>query len=277
MSKETEGFEVDGIIGFEVFRRFVVRIDYGAGTMTFIDRARFDPRGAGTPIPFRFYDHNPQVDGRVGSIPARLDIDTGSRSEVDLTTPFVEHARLRELYPGGVTALTGWGVGGAVRSHVVRLPALSLGPLVVAGPVASLSASRGGSFSDANLEGNVGSGLLKRFVVTFDYGRQRMYLARRDPPPADAGSFDRSGMWINLGADGFVVVDVAAGSPAEQAGVAVGDVVTAIDGRAAGTLDLSDARQSLRVPVAGTQVRLDLSHEGAARRVEITLRDQIPP
>jgi len=276
MSKETEGFEVDGMIGFEVFRRFVVRIDYGAGTMTIIDPARFDARGAGTAIPFRFYDHNPQVEGRVGAMPARLNIDTGSRSEVDLTTPFVARARLREAYAGGVSALTGWGVGGAVRSEVVRLPSLGLGSVQVDRPVGSLSATRGGSFSDANYEGNVGTGLLKRFVVTFDYAHQRMYLARRDPAPADAGTFDRSGLWINLGADGFVVVDVAAGSPAERAGVAVGDVVTAIDGRTTGSLGLSDARERLRVPPAGTRVRLDLARDGAARSVEITLADQIP-
>ena len=43
-------------------------------------------------IPFVFYDHLPLVDGAVGDLPARFDIDTGSRSEVDLTGAFREGA-----------------------------------------------------------------------------------------------------------------------------------------------------------------------------------------
>ena len=274
-SKETEGFLVGGMIGFEVLRRFVVRIDYGALTMTLIDPARFDPREAGTPIPFRFYDHNPQVEGRFGDVPGRFHIDTGSRSEVDLTTPFVTRARLREAYPRGVLAVSGWGVGGPVKSYVVRGRSLTLGSVTVDTPVAGLSTSRAGSFSDPNYDGNVGTGLLKRFTVTFDYARQLMYLEPRVPPPADAGTFDQSGLWINLAAEGFAIVDVAAGSAGEHAGLAVGDVIAAIDGQAAATLTLSDARMRLRVSPAGTVVRLDVVRGGVTRVVDVTLRSQL--
>ena len=105
-SRHTEGFEVGGMIGFEFFRRFAVRIDYGRGTMTIMDPARFDPKDAGTPIHFLFYDHMPQVEGRFGDLPGRFDIDTGSRSEVDLTTPFVERASLRNAYPDACMSST---------------------------------------------------------------------------------------------------------------------------------------------------------------------------
>ena len=274
-AKETEGFEVGGMIGFEFFRRFVVRIDYGALTMTVIDPARFDARGAGVPIAFRFYDHQPQVDGRFGKLPARFDIDTGSRTEVDLTTPFVERAKLREAYPKAVLAIDGWGVGGPVKSYVARGDSLTLGSVRVDGPVVSLSTSKGGSFSDANYEGNVGSGLLKRFVVTFDYAHQRMYLARRVPPPVDAGTFDQSGLWINLAADGFAVVDVASGSPGEEAGLAVGDVITALDAQPASALALSDARMLLRARPPGTVVHVAYVRGGVARQADMTLRSQL--
>jgi hypothetical protein len=274
-STETEGFVVGGMIGFEVFRRFVVRIDYGALTMTLIDPARFDPRDAGTPIPFRFYDHNPEVEGRFGDVPGRFHIDTGSRSEVDLTTPFVTRARLHEAYPRGVLAVSGWGVGGPVKSYVVRVRSLTLGSVTVDAPVAGLSTSRAGSFSDPNYEGNVGTGLLKRFTVTFDYAHRRMYLEARVPPPADAGTFDQSGLWINLASEGFAIVDVAAGSAGDEAGLAVGDVITAIDGQVAATLTLSDARMRLRVPPAGTVVHLQVVRANVARGVDIALRSQL--
>ena len=274
-SSATEGFEVGGMIGFEFFRRFVVRIDYGGRAMTIIDPARFDPRNAGIPLRFRFYDHVPQVDGRFGGLPGRFDIDTGSRTEVDLTTPFVERARLRDAYPGGVLAVDGWGVGGPVKSHVVRGKSLTLGTVTVAGPVASLATAKAGSFSDANYEGNVGSGFLKRFVVTFDYAHQVIYLKPLGTPPIDAGTFDKSGMWINLGDGGFRIADVAAGSPANDAGLMVGDIIVAIDGKTAVSIALSEAREMLRMRPDGTVVRLDIMRAGTPSACAIALRSQL--
>lgn len=274
-SKEIEGLQVGGMMGFELFRRFAVRIDYGALTMTIVDPRRFDAADAGTAIPFRYYDHLPQVDGSFDGMPARFDIDTGSRSEVTLTTPFVERMALRESYPHGVLAVDGWGVGGPVKSYVVRGKTLMLGTVTVSAPVTSLSTARRGSFSDANYEGNIGSGLLKRFVVTFDYAHQRMYLKPLATPPDDAGTFDKSGMWINLAGDGFVVADVAKGGAAEAAGIVAGDVIAAIDGRSADEMTLSDARRLLRTRPDGTIVTADLIRGGVRSSVALTLHSRL--
>lgn len=274
-ARQTEGFEVGGMIGFEFFRRFAVRIDYQAGTMTIIDPARFDPEGAGTPIRFLFYDHVPQVEGRFGDLPGRFAIDTGSRSEIDLTTPFVERAGLRDAYPGGVLVVSGWGVGGPVRSHVVRGKSLTLGPVTVANPVASLSTAKAGSFSDANYEGNVGSGFLKRFVVTFDYAHQVMFLKPIVPPPADAGTFDKAGMWINVGNGGFEIADVADGGAAKEAGLVVGDIIIAIEGKPAASLTLSEARELFRMRPDGTLVHVDVVRSGTPATVALALRSRL--
>ncbi len=270
-----EGISVDGMVGFELFARFAVQLDYGAKTMTVSDFSSFDPRGAGTAVPFKFYDHLPAVRGVIDGLPARFDIDTGSRSELDITSPFVERQGLRERYRPGISAITGWGVGGAARSYVVRVPSLSLGSVKVRSVVAGLSESKAGSFSDPNYEGNIGSGLLKRFVATFDYSRQTMYLKPLEPQPADAGSFDRSGLWINALDGGFEVENVAPGGPAEQAGVLKGDVITAIDGKAARAEELSDARTLLRSLPAGTTVELILLRAGNPQVARVRLRDLI--
>jgi hypothetical protein len=263
------------MVGFELFRRLAVRIDYGAQTITFMDPARFDPAGAGEALPFKFYDHMPQVVGRVADLPARFNIDTGSRSEVDLTSPFVARDGLKAKFGKGVDALTGWGAGGAVIAHVVRLPSLSLGPVEIAKPTGELSEAKGGSFSDPNYEGNIGSALLKRFVVTFDYARQRMYLKRIEPQPADAGAFDRSGMWINAADGGFKVTSLSKGGAAEAAGLQAGDVIVAIDGAPAVADHLSDARALLRDRAAGSRVELDVRRGVETHKVALVLRDQV--
>jgi hypothetical protein len=273
--KEIEGLPVDGMLGFEVFARFAVRLDYGAQTMTLWRFDRFDPKGAGTAVPFVFYDHLPNVRGRIDDIPARLDIDTGSRVEIDVTSPTVARLNLRARYTPGISTITGWGVGGASRSYVVRIPSLSLGPVTAKSVVAGLSEAKGGSIADPNYEGNVGSGFLKRFVVTFDYAHQVMYLKPIEPAPADAGRFDRSGLWINAADDGFTVTAVAAASPAAEAGVAAGDLIAAIDGKPARPEGLSDARQALRALPPGTKVRLTVRRGGETREVTVVLRDLI--
>ena len=140
---------------------------------------------------------------------------------------------------------------------------------------AGLSEAKGGSISDPNYEGNVGSALLKRFVVTFDYAHQVMYLRRIQPTPPDVGTFDRSGLWINAKNGGYEVTDVAKGSAGAEAGVAVGDVITAIDGAPAVDEQLYAARRRLRDEPAGTKVVLTVKRGGETRAVTLTLRDQI--
>ncbi len=270
-----EGISVDGMVGFEMFRRFAVQIDYGRDLLIITDPTRFDPTGAGTAIPFVFYDHLPMVRGSLADLPARFDIDTGSRSELDITGPFVAAHELRARFSKGVSAVTGWGMGGPSRSYVVRLPSLTLGGVQVSSPVAGLSEDKGGSISDPNYEANIGSGLLKRFVVTFDYAHQMMYLRPIAPPPVDAGRFDRSGLWINSGPDGYVVTDVAANGPAERAGIQVGDVITRLDGTPSRFDGLSDVRTLLRARPAGTRIELEVKHGNETRKTALVLRDQI--
>jgi hypothetical protein len=270
-----EGIIVDGMVGFELFRRFAVQIDYGLHTLTFTDPARFDPRGTGTAIPFKFYDHLPMIEGRIGELPARFDIDTGSRSEITITGPFVALHQLRSRFSKGVNAVTGWGVGGPSRSYAVRLPSVSLGGVQVEDAIGDLSADHGGSMSDANYDGNIGSGLLQRFVVTFDYAHQLLYLKPLAPAPIDAGRFDRSGLWINAGPKGYVVADVAPGGPAEHAGIAVGDIITSIEGKRCPAEDLANARLQFRARPAGSEINLTLERGTARKTATLILRDQV--
>jgi PDZ domain/Aspartyl protease len=270
-----EGIQIDGMIGFEYFSRFAVRLDYGARTMTTTQFAHFDAKDAGTAVPFKFYDHLPQVTGSIDGVPALLDIDSGARNEIVVTAPFVARHKLRTRYVKGVSAITGWGMGGPSRSYVARIPSVTLHGIEVDDVVASLSEAKGGSFSDANFDGNIGSGLLKRFAVTFDYSQQMMYLKRLAQQPADAGHFDRSGMWINAATGAYEVKSIAANSPAAQAGLAEGDLITSLNGQRAVAERLSDARSMLRSLPAGTEVSVTFTRGGTERRTTLKLRDQI--
>jgi hypothetical protein len=273
--KSIEGIPVDGMVGFELVRRMVTTIDYGHQTLTFTDPARFTPKDSGVRVPFVFYDHLPDVRGTLGDLPATFTIDTGSRSELDIMSPFVMNHQLRARFSKGTSAVTGWGVGGPSRDYVVRLPAMKLGTVEVEGVAAGLSDAKGGSISNPNESANVGSALLKRFVVTFDYAHQVMYLKRITPTPPDVGTFDRSGLWINAKSGGYEVTDVAKGSAGDQAGLAIGDVITAVDGKPVQDAELSAVRRKWREGAPGTEVHLTVRRAAQDRPVVLTLRDQI--
>ena len=132
-----------------------------------------------------------------------------------------------------------------------------------------------GAFADPNYQGNVGSGLLKRYRVTFDYGHQTMYLKPLQPPPTDVGVFDRAGFWLNQSPAGFKIMDLTAGGAAAASGLKVGDEITAVDGVAAKDVDLPGLRKRLRDQPPGTPVKLDILAGGQSRQVTLTLRDQI--
>ncbi|WP_261300153.1 aspartyl protease family protein [Sphingomonas alpina] len=276
---DVEGLQLGGMLGSEFLERFVVMIDYGAAAMTLIDPDRVTPaerQSFGTAVPMRFYIDMPQIDGAIDGRATRLDIDTGARDEVTVTSPFVAAHDLRSRYPGGVTMTTGWGVGGPSRTYTVRARAVALGPVVVPRPIIGLSAAKRGSFSDAAYGGNVGSGLLKRFVTTFDYARRTLYLkplARIDP---DTGRFDRAGMWLNARPDGLEIMDLLPGGPADQAGLRAGDRVTMIGDVSYRDRTLSEMRRSLKLAPITTPVTIRYLRAGAEGVTTVQPRDLIP-
>ena len=265
-----EGAPMPGLVGFEIFKRFVVGIDYAHRrlTLTLPDAFR-EPASGVTWLPFQFKGRTPQVQGEIDGIAGTFDIDTGSRASLDLMTPFVEKNGLVARYDAKTEAVTGWGVGGPARGRLARAKMLKLGSVEIPDVVTTMSLQKKGAFTDVYAAGNVGAGVLRRFALTFDYGRRRIGFAPSSEPVKEG--FDRSGMWINAGTGGFDVVDVTAGGPAEKAGLHAGDKIVAVDGAPASSLSLSDLRRRLRTDPPGTPVRVKLVSSGGAPEREATI------
>jgi membrane-associated protease RseP (regulator of RpoE activity) len=215
-----------------------------------------------------------EVSGSIGGLAATFDIDTGARTSVGLNSPFVQRHALRARFKPSIEAVTGWGLGGATRGTVARVRELKIGTLGIPDVVVDMSLPRQGVLSHAAPSGNLGSGLLKRFVVTFDYARQRVFLrTRTDVAQRDA--YDRAGLWLNRARTGFRVEGVVAGSPAAAAGLLPGDHVVAVDGRPWASLELHALREMLRELPAGTVVGISVVRGEARRDVALTLRNLI--
>jgi hypothetical protein len=266
-----EGVGMPGMVGFETFRRFVTRVDYGAGTITLIKQSAFDPKDAGVAIPFAFNGNDIDAPATYDGIKGLFTIDTGSRASLTLNGPFVAK---NNIAPKGksMAGVTGWGVGGPTRSIALRGGTLMLGTMAVGAPVVELSTDKGGAFAETATSGNIGSGVLKRFIVTLDYEHTTMYLKPAAVHVADLDTFDRAGMWFNEGGEGYSVVEVADGTPAASAGLKAGDEITAVDGKPAKSIPLYEMRRRLRDEAQGTVVTFTVKGKG---KVKVTLKDLI--
>jgi len=269
-----EGLPMQGLIGYEVFKRFVVKVDYERNELTLILPESFEYRGSGTAVPFKFNGSIPQVEGEIDDIAGKFDIDTGSRASLSLLAPFAEKNDLKTKYAAKVEAVTGWGLGGAARGLVTRGKVLKLGSVTIGNPVTELSLQRKGAFTDPYVAGNVGAGVLKRFNIIFDYGRQQL-IFERNANDAKPDAYDRAGMWINLKDGAFEVVDVTAGGPAAAAGIKAGDKILAVDGKLPVQLSLPAARVKFKSDPPGTRVKLTVESGGKKREVTIVLRDLV--
>ncbi|MBV9408378.1 MAG: aspartyl protease family protein [Candidatus Eremiobacteraeota bacterium] len=267
----SSGKPVDGLIGFEVLARFVTTFDYGKNQVVL--RTSPAPDAGGTTIPFTFNGQHMMIDCAIGGVAGSCIVDTGSRSALSVTSPFL--AAHPTLLPANATAVgaNGFGVGGPSLGRLGRTT-LQLAGFTVPDVIADYSTQTRGAFADPFYAGNVGAAVLKRFAVTFDYTNQRGTFV----PNASFGereTYDRSGTFLITRGGKIVVADVRPGTPAADAGLARGDVLTTVGGKDAGALGLAAIRDLFR-GAPGTAIPLGVAgKDGAVRAVTLTLKDYV--
>ena len=246
------GREMAGILGYDLFKHFVVDIDFVAKQMNLHEPLAYEYRGPGQSIPL-----NVQPDGAIyvqarvqapggNPIEGEFVVDTGGSGFLLLAGPFVEQHRIMESV-GKTLAARGGGVGGGIQLAMGRLKTLEVGRFAITNPLTGFT--QVGEIADAGKAGNIGGGFLRRFRVIFDYSRKRMIL-EPNSRLTEADELDMSGTALTSEPPAFTVIKVARVRPdsaAAQAGLKPEDVIIAVDGQAATTLSLSQIRKMFRV------------------------------
>jgi hypothetical protein len=261
---------VDGVLGSDVFKQYVIRMDYATASVKFIDAPTFTYQGTGVSIPITLSGDLSNVpvtvDASGGPLAATVEVDTGNDGSVGLNRPFVDAHHLLD----GRTTVAGFtmGVGGEATTTVGRLDTLRLGPFAFTNVVAGFSrATQGGTASSAR-DGILGSAILHRFTVFLDYPHRRMIL-EPNAHLGEAFDFDASGLVLaRSGSAPVRVLSVRAGTPAADRGITAGDELTAIDGRPTNGLPLDTISRWLRRP--DRDYHLTLQRGG--RPVDVVLR-----
>ena len=172
-----------GMLGAPVLTRYPVQFDFERGVMRLIDPAAYAPPAKATRVPFELVEDLPivraLVDAGGGPIEARLMIDTGAGTEVDLNRPFVDAHGLLAVMVDAKPVDRPAGIGGTSPFLYGTGKRVTLGGLVFERPRLGLSRATSGSSSSAERDGILGNDLLRRFVVTFDYRRRTLVLDSR--------------------------------------------------------------------------------------------------
>jgi outer membrane lipoprotein-sorting protein len=269
-----EGMPIEGIVGYDLFSRFVVKIDYQNEKITLYEPSRFKYEGKGESIPITLEDNHPHVKAIVdGKYEGNFVIDCGARSSLTLHTPFVEEHNLLSNSGKKVDVLAGVGVGGKVMGKATRMQSIQIGDFIIPAPLTNLSSAKAGAFSSEKTDGNIGGGILKRFTVIFDYGNSRMIL-EPNANFAYEDNLDMAGLWLTRENDTTRVDFVVDDSPAGRAGVKEGDVIVSVNGKLAKDLQLRNIRQTL-MSGPGNTVALTISSKGKERTIDLTLQKLI--
>lgn len=218
--KSQIGRELEGLIGFDFFEKFIVEIDYESRVIRLFDPKTYHYSGVGESIPITVDQEarNPFLTAEItvqGAAPQlrKLLIDTGSNDALD--DSFVAQSTGPKIeIVGGV------GLGKEFKINVGRVSRLMLGAV---------------SFDDVDAGAGgvalVGGEILRRFTVIFDFAHSRMIL-EPNQHIKDAFLFDASGVTLQLVPESgdFSVHSVMQGSPAGKAGLREGDLIQSIDG-----------------------------------------------
>ena len=276
------GTDVHGILGYELFSRFIIQIDYEKKILTLMLPEKFHKHRRFQTIPISIQDTKPYVLAPVvfengSTLNAKLLMDSGASHGLmleptsDSTIQVPSHT---------VSSLIGRGLGGEIVGKVGRIKSISLGSFKLDRVIANFPDPN--SYSDSIKIGNVfrngaiGGEILSRFVVIFNFPEEKVYLKKN-------ASFKKNFYYnlsgVTLKAKGsqlntFEVTEVRDQSPSQLGGILPGDIVLSLNGIAVQDLDLNVINGFLNSK-PGRKIKLEISRKGEKFKKEIELKDQI--
>jgi predicted aspartyl protease len=256
------------IVGYELLRRFAIRVDYEHQSLTFYDDPRFHYAGSGTAVPLEIQKNGNGlfVEATIGAASGRFLVDTGNEFGFSLTTRFTKENSLVDVLGAHFLGYNGRGFGGpSPEAYLARVTNMRIGSVSAPSVIAHLTTDP----SDrSELAGNIGQSILGKFTEVFDCMRGMVYFERtKDSDRSEV--FNGAGLIFDSFGHGLQVMTVLPNGPGAQAGLHTGDVITAIDGKAPS--DEVNSPPFLQPP--GTELHLTVQRGSETREVRLTLKE----
>ena len=298
------GVPVHGIIGYDLFKDFVVEVNYISKYITITNPEDYVYKKCKkcTSLNLEFYNNKPYIRGTVKiddkQIPVKLLIDSGGSDALWL----FEDENLG-IHAGNkyFNDFLGRGLSGSVYGKRSKVDEFWLNGFRFKNANVSFPDSTSILYAKQHKErnGSVAGNILKRFSIIFDYRQARITL-KKNGNFRDQFSYNKSGIEIEhtgvrlvKEADNsfvsdrllsgnqtesstsivietkyklalkpaFSIVELRKGSPAERAGLKVGDVILTINGNSTQNLQLQEVVQMFYEEV-GKRIKLRVDRNG---------------
>lgn len=277
------GMKVEGILGYDLFRSFVVKIDYQTNIMTLYEPSGFKPSRNYVSFALNVEDTKPYISCQMINIPGeekrplKLMIDTGASHALLLHQS--DSCDQFSLPEKTIYGNLGRGLAGDIVGHIGRIPYLHFSDKFKFKQVITSfpeEVSYGNIREGGQRDGTIGGELLSRFTVIFDYPNEAFYMSR-NKRYSDPFIYNKTGLTLTAkGADlsTFKVVEVREKSPAATAGIQSGDIILKINGVKAKHYTLASLYEKLRKR-DGKKIRLRMKRGEEEFRAIFRLKDII--
>lgn len=218
------GVKIDGVLGFPLFRDTVLTLDY-PGSRVVLERPKDAVPARGTVLGFDDGRKTPFVPVKLGDRTIVALIDSGSDMAFSLNPIGLEPQFAFGPTVGGTVGT----LAGERTQRIGRLSeTLTIGEYSFPRPIVDL----------ADELSAIGGGMLRHFAVTFDQTNDRVTFHRESAEPVTMPARKSAGVSFNKTAAYWRVAGTVPRSPAEAAGVQLGDLVTRINGEPVARWDL---------------------------------------
>ncbi|HKZ36347.1 MAG TPA: aspartyl protease family protein [Chryseolinea sp.] len=276
------GTDVHGILGYELFSRFIIEIDYQKKMLTLMTPQRFRKRRKFQTIPMVVEDTKPYITSPIvlqdgTSINAKLLMDSGASHGLMLETTSDKRIKVPEQT---VSSLLGRGLGGEIFGKVGRIKSVTIGNHTLERVIVNFPDPN--SYIDSLKMGNifrhgsVGGEVMSRFTIVFNFPKEKIYV-KKNTSFKNHFYYNLSGITIKAKGSAlniFEVTEVRDQSASQIGGILPGDEILSVNGIAVKNLDLNSVNGFFNSK-PGRKVRLEISRKGEKLRKEIHLHDQI--
>jgi len=251
------GEKIDGIIGYSFLSRYIVKVDFDSLRVEVYDPGtiRYPPNGyllhplfTALPIlPMRIKDEKTCV--------ANFYLDSGAGLCFLLSKAFITDTPLL-MKKRKFVSIQAEGLGGKKRMELTLIKEVKIGPYRFRKVPTNILNDEYNATSYPYVGGLLGNDILRRFNIVYNYPKKEIHLL---PNKHYKDEFDYSytGMSLYFIDEKIVVDDVIKGSPADQAGFKVDDVILAINNNFSN--NISQYKNILQS--AGEKVKVVLTRE----------------
>lgn len=242
------GIPVHGLIGFNLFKDYIVEIDYINEKLELFkpEFYKYRDRKSDIILPLHFDGNKPFVrttivTDQMEEVAVKLLIDTGASDAIWLSENSDERIKLPQNH---IETFLGRGLSGDLYGVKGRIDGIWVGPLVLPKPIVAFPNSEliDQLISSNDRNGTIGAEILRRFQVTIDYRNSRLTL-RPTSKVNEEFNYNMSGMEVTNPMPGlpiYTITDIRENSPAYFAGLQENDQILSINSSNHRDLELND-------------------------------------